>query len=365
MSAIAHDPDSAAGRLTLALLLALGLHAALLFGVPAEGWSIGYPKPLRFDVTLLPPAARPNLPEPPAAAPAEPEAKPGVSAVVVEPEPVVSSPEPMVERVPPPTPIPPSEPVTATKPTPQPSVPVAAPVKPPAPAKPPVAAKTTPAPQAAVKPATPPKPAKPPAPPAKPAHQPPTAAEPFVKPPAVKPPTAPLPAAANRQPTVKPPASRSERPGSGGGTGARGRLDSSALLGQIAGLEAETGRKAAAGIRAKRISPSDTQSPEGFYIAAWTRKVEQIGEMNFPEVARKLNLNTGPVLDVAIRADGSLQDVRVVRSSGHAELDQAAQRIVRLGAPYAPFPPQLRQRYDVLQISRPWRFDPGGRVRAR
>jgi TonB family protein len=104
---------------------------------------------------------------------------------------------------------------------------------------------------------------------------------------------------------------------------------------------------------------------EGFYIAAWVRKVEQIGEMNFPEIARRLNLNTGPVLDVAIRADGSLREVRVVRSSGYAELDQAAQRIVKLGAPYAPFPPSLRQKYDVLQIARPWRFDPGGQVRAR
>ena len=83
------------------------------------------------------------------------------------------------------------------------------------------------------------------------------------------------------------------------------------------------------------------------------------------EIAAKMNLNTGPVLDVAIRADGSLQEVRVTRSSGHAELDQAAQQIVRLGAPYAPFPPQLRQRYDVLRIARPWRFDSGGRVQSR
>jgi TonB family protein len=58
------------------------------------------------------------------------------------------------------------------------------------------------------------------------------------------------------------------------------------------------------------------------------------------------------VLDVAIRADGSLQEVRVVRSSGYPELDQAAQRIVRLGAPYAPFPSSLRRKYGVLQIAR-------------
>jgi protein TonB len=137
------------------------------------------------------------------------------------------------------------------------------------------------------------------------------------------------------------------------------------LLGQIAGLETQAQRRANANVRSKRVNPSDTRSPEGFYIAAWVRKVEQIGEMNFPDVARKLNLSTGPVLDVAIRADGSLQDVRVIRSSGNAELDLAAQRIVKLGAPYAPFPSALRQQYDVLYISRPWRFEPGGRLRTR
>lgn len=158
---------------------------------------------------------------------------------------------------------------------------------------------------------------------------------------------------------------RIERGGATASTGARGRLDSGALLGQIAGIETETQQRANTGERSKRVNPNDTQSLEGFYIAAWMRKVEQIGEMNFPDVARKLNLNAGPVLDVSIRADGSLKDVRVTRSSGNAELDRAAQRIVKLGAPYSPFPPQLRQQYDVLYISRPWRFEAQGRVRAR
>lgn len=145
----------------------------------------------------------------------------------------------------------------------------------------------------------------------------------------------------------------------------RRSLDSSALLGQIASLEAQSQRQARPGIRAKRVSPNDSQSLEGFYIGSWVRKVEQIGEMNFPDVARQLNLSAGPTLEVAIRADGSLHDVRVTRSSGNAELDRAAQRIVRLGAPYAAFPPQLRQQYDLLYISRPWRFESSGRLRMR
>ncbi|NJM11463.1 MAG: energy transducer TonB [Synechococcaceae cyanobacterium SM1_2_3] len=143
------------------------------------------------------------------------------------------------------------------------------------------------------------------------------------------------------------------------------RLDSTALLGQIARLDTETSRRTNADMRSKRVSPSDTQSPEGFYIAAWLRKVEQIGETNFPEVARRLNLSIGPVLEVAIGADGALREVRVARSSGNAELDRAAQKIVRLGAPYAPFPPELRQKWDVLRIARPWRFDASGQLQVR
>ncbi|MDS4071254.1 MAG: TonB family protein [Candidatus Competibacter sp.] len=144
-----------------------------------------------------------------------------------------------------------------------------------------------------------------------------------------------------------------------------GRPDSIALLGQIAGLEADAERKASAGVRSKWVSLVDTRSPAGFYAADWARKVTRIGEMNFPDAARRLNSSTGPLLEVAIRADGSLREVRVARSSGNAELDRAARRIVELAAPYPPFPAELRQQVDLLKIESPWRFDPGGRIQAR
>ena len=392
MSAIAHDPDDA-GRLTLASLLALGLHAALLLGIPADRWSIRLPEPVRFDAVLLPPAARTSLPELPPAGPepAKPDSTPNPAAAIPdstlpapEPAPAAIPQPPAPAIVPPPAPVPPPEPPAATRPAP--SVPPPAPAikpppkppapavkpapKPPAPAKPPTANKPTPTPRAALAPAVPPKPAKSPQKAESDAlDEPPDRPRQTVPPPGK--PALPAPAQTAVAPTVPETARSTPRPGrpkgSGGtvGTVARGRLDSGALLGQIASLETETQRRATAGVRGKRVNPNDTQSLEGFYIAAWVRKVEQIGEMNFPDVARKLNLSAGPVLDVAIRADGSLKDVRIARSSGNAELDRAAQQIVRLGAPYAPFSPQLRQQYDVLYISRPWRFEPGGRLQAR
>ena len=54
--------------------------------------------------------------------------------------------------------------------------------------------------------------------------------------------------------------------------------------------------------------------------------------------------------------DGSLKQVKLLQSSGHQVLDDAAIRIVKLAAPFAPFPDQLRQSTDVLEIIRTWQF---------
>lgn len=160
----------------------------------------------------------------------------------------------------------------------------------------------------------------------------------------------------------------SKRPGSGAGSAralAPGRLDSAALLGQVASIEAETARRENTGIRSKSVSLTDTRSLAGFYVADWARKVTRVGEMNFPDVARRLPSSSGPVLEVVIRADGSLQKVAIRRSSGNAELDQAAKRIVELAAPYPAFSAELQQQYDLLRIESPWRFEPSGRIKAR
>jgi TonB family protein len=66
-----------------------------------------------------------------------------------------------------------------------------------------------------------------------------------------------------------------------------------------------------------------------------------------------------PVLEVAIRADGSLQQVTVRRSSGRRELDNAAIRSVRLASPFDPFPPAMRERFPVLRFAYEWQFMTG------
>ncbi len=92
------------------------------------------------------------------------------------------------------------------------------------------------------------------------------------------------------------------------------------------------------------------------YVEDWRIKVERIGNLNYPAAARQKHISGDLLLTVSIRADGSLEKVEVSRSSGKSLLDAAAIRIVKLGAPYAPLPPDIRRDTDILSITRTWTF---------
>jgi protein TonB len=95
------------------------------------------------------------------------------------------------------------------------------------------------------------------------------------------------------------------------------------------------------------------------YLDGWKRRIERVGTLNFPDEARRQALSGNPVLEVAIRADGRLDQVLVRRTSGHRELDNAALRIVRLAAPFDPFPRAMREQYPVLRFAYEWQFIKG------
>ncbi|PTY38019.1 hypothetical protein BGP77_16315 [Saccharospirillum sp. MSK14-1] len=101
---------------------------------------------------------------------------------------------------------------------------------------------------------------------------------------------------------------------------------------------------------------SARQSLDAAYVYGWLEEIERIGNQNYPQAARQQRLTGNVRLAVTIRADGSLGNVSVTRSSGHAVLDQAAQRIVHLAAPFEPFTLEMRQEYDQLEIIRTWQF---------
>ncbi|WP_200250462.1 TonB family protein [Thiococcus pfennigii] len=134
---------------------------------------------------------------------------------------------------------------------------------------------------------------------------------------------------------------------------------------EIARLHTPNAEGASAGPRPPRrkaISASTREYKYASYLEAWRRKVERIGNLNYPEIAKERKLYGNLILLVSVRADGEVMAVRVVRSSGHPELDQAAVRIVELAAPFAPFPPDIRTETDVLDITRTWQFLHGNRL---
>ncbi len=92
------------------------------------------------------------------------------------------------------------------------------------------------------------------------------------------------------------------------------------------------------------------------YVEDWRAKVERIGNLNYPEAARSQKIFGRLTLTVNIRADGSVESVEVNRPSGQRILDAAAIRIVKLAAPYPPFPPDIRKDTDILSITRTWIF---------
>ena len=142
-------------------------------------------------------------------------------------------------------------------------------------------------------------------------------------------------------------------------------FDSSQLSSQIASLEAELSHEQqlyAKRPRIHRLNAASTMRDKGaWYKEEWRKKVERIGNLNYPEEARRQQLYGSLRMMVSINRDGSLYEVLVLESSGQPVLDQAAQRIVRLAAPFAPFTGDLAE-FDRLEIIRTWRFARGDRL---
>ncbi len=134
---------------------------------------------------------------------------------------------------------------------------------------------------------------------------------------------------------------------------------------EIASLEAQFSQQRqeyAKRPRIKRLTAASTmQEPGAYYKESWRRKVERIGNLNYPAKARQQKLYGELRLIVAINSDGTLSNVEILESSGYKVLDDAAIRIVRLSAPYSAFSNDLKD-YDIVEIIRTWRFERGDRL---
>lgn len=104
-------------------------------------------------------------------------------------------------------------------------------------------------------------------------------------------------------------------------------------------------------------SASTTQYDDAIYLNNWRERIESIGNMNYPEEARRKQLYGTLRMMVAILPDGSIKEIEILKSSGYKVLDDAAIRIVRLAAPFQPFNIEMRKSTDVLEIIRTWKFE--------
>jgi protein TonB len=112
----------------------------------------------------------------------------------------------------------------------------------------------------------------------------------------------------------------------------------------------------------KFVSASTQEYEFASYMRGWVARVERIGNLNYPDEARRRNLQGQLVLTVAVRRDGSVASIDVVQPSGHAILDEAAIRTVRLAEPFGPLP-ETADKFDELHITRTWQFLPGNVLR--
>ena len=115
----------------------------------------------------------------------------------------------------------------------------------------------------------------------------------------------------------------------------------------------------------KYLHANTKKHQDAAYLLAWTRKVERIGNLNYPDDARRKGLSGGLILEVRLKPNGALNEVRLLQSSGHKTLDDAAIRIVNLAAPFAKIPEKVLEKRTELRIVRTWAFTADNRLFSR
>ena len=112
----------------------------------------------------------------------------------------------------------------------------------------------------------------------------------------------------------------------------------------------------------KFVSASTREYAYANYLRAWVDRAERVGNLNYPDEARRKRLAGQLVISVAVRRDGSVEGSRIIQSSGIPLLDSTALRIVQLSVPFPPLP-KTDENIDILHVTRTWQFLAGGEVR--
>lgn len=140
--------------------------------------------------------------------------------------------------------------------------------------------------------------------------------------------------------------------------------DLPAIASEIASLQAriDTQRQEYAHRpRIRRLTSVATKAAvDAAYLLSWDTKIEQIGNQNFPQEALLQHITGSLLMSVTLNPNGTIRELELTESSGYSILDKAALQIVRLAAPFDPFPPEIRKNTDQLIIIRTWAFEING-----
>lgn len=116
--------------------------------------------------------------------------------------------------------------------------------------------------------------------------------------------------------------------------------------------------------RKKFISANTREYAYATYMRAWVDRIVRVGNLNYPQEARERGLHGDVIVTVALRRDGSIDDIQIIQSSGHAVIDKAVKAIIRLAAPFPPLPHDMKK-VDLLYITRTWEFQPDSVLRSQ
>ena len=133
---------------------------------------------------------------------------------------------------------------------------------------------------------------------------------------------------------------------------------------EIASLEARFDQQRRAYAKKPRVmrvtAASTLKSTNAWYVQNWVSKVTRVGNINYPTEARRAGIYGTLRMLVSLQKDGTIKELAILESSGSTVLDDAAIRIVRMAAPFAPFPDDMREDVDELEIIRTWVFERRG-----
>ena len=104
------------------------------------------------------------------------------------------------------------------------------------------------------------------------------------------------------------------------------------------------------------LSPTTKEHEAAKYLDSWRKKVEAVGNANYPAQAKAKDLSGTLILTVEINRNGTIASVIVNNPSRHKILNDSAIRFVRDASPFDSFPDEINPKTDILVITRAFHF---------